>query len=164
MLCIFGDSHARRLSQYCHARYFSRGGCRLELPAKPKSSPSYAPIPDMTGGSSYSSGPTTSSQQTQHHKKRHLGWCGICSTWCDSCGGWYTRAPVSASSIYGRGRRFLLHGRRSRDSLNARLTNSRLNRLRVDVVRVAKKIKKSDLVDNVHLKNKGYAKLMKMIL
>jgi len=68
MLCIFGDSHARRLSQYCHARYFSRGGCRLELPAKPKSSPSYAPIPDMAGGSSYSWGSTTSSQQTQHQK------------------------------------------------------------------------------------------------
>ena len=46
----------------------------------------------------------------------------------------------------------------------ARLINSRLNRLKVDAVRVAKKIKISDLVDNVKLNNKGYAELMKMIL
>ena len=46
----------------------------------------------------------------------------------------------------------------------ARVINSRLNRLKVDAVRVAKKIKISDLVDNVKLNNKGYAELMKMIL
>ena len=37
----------------------------------------------------------------------------------------------------------------------ARLRNSRLNRLKVDVVQVAKKIKAGDLIDNVHESNEG---------
>ena len=41
----------------------------------------------------------------------------------------------------------------------ARLINSRLNRLKVDVVRVAKRIKAGDLIDNVHLNKKGYTTL-----
>ena len=41
----------------------------------------------------------------------------------------------------------------------ARLIISRLNRLKVDVVRVAKRIKAGDLIDNVHLNKKGYTTL-----